>query len=101
MRGLLRPGHHNHLHQNCPHHNHPVQTILKKVSITDIRTIHLTTLITIDFPVLRPLKKTLTQTTFGWERRETEGDQGDVSLEEVSESENQISEDSDTDTSNS
>ena len=44
--------------------------------MTDIRTIFLTTLITIDFPVLRPLKKTLTQTTFGWERRETEGDQG-------------------------
>ena len=30
MRGLLRPGHHNHLHQNCPNHNHPVQNHLQK-----------------------------------------------------------------------
>ena len=76
MRGLLRPGHHKHLHQNYPNHNHPVQNHLQKISITDISTIPLTTLITINFPVLRPWKKTLTQTTFGWERRETEGDQG-------------------------
>ena len=59
------------------------KTIFRKISTTDISIIHLTTLITINFPVLRPWKKTLTQTTFGWERRETEEDQGGLKSDDL------------------